>query len=285
MVYRDDFAVAVVTHGDIAREQKTSGDTVVKLPFGTDYGLRFKNLHGTRAVLGVTIDGKDVMDGEELVIAPNSSADLRGFMENGSVRKAFRFIKKTEKISKHRGDRIDDGLIRVEWRFEVPPPQEPIHIHHPIHHYYDQWHPRPRPYPYPHPWHNPWERGDVVYGNSRGSGSSSLGSLDDVSLCSSNIGEDKACASQSFEKNITANAHIDGITVEGEDRNQNFHYASVGQLEQQRHVVVIHLQGKASDGVLVREPVLVRSKINCSTCGTKNDSRNRFCVDCGTSLT
>ena len=46
----------------------------------------------------------------------------------------FKFIQKTDKIIGHRGDNIDDGMIRVEYRYEKHPD---VHITTWEHHHID----------------------------------------------------------------------------------------------------------------------------------------------------
>ena len=118
MVYSNKFVAVVVCNNQIVREIRENGNDQVYLPFGSDYSLRFKNQHSMKAVVNVEIDGKDVLDGNQLVVDPNSTSDLKGFMVDGKVNNSFRFIEKTQQIAKHRGDFIDDGFIRITWKFE-----------------------------------------------------------------------------------------------------------------------------------------------------------------------
>ena len=114
-MFNNNFVVAIKHKGNILREFKD----IVYLPFGAEYTIVLKNLHVVKAVASVSVDGSDVLDGNRLVIKPNETLDLDGFMRGFSVRNRFKFIKKTDKISKYRGDRIDDGIIRVEFQFEM----------------------------------------------------------------------------------------------------------------------------------------------------------------------
>jgi hypothetical protein len=107
--------VAVVKNGNkIFRE---NGD-IVYMPFGSEYSLSFKNLHTTKAVVSVSIDGEDVLDNSELIVKPNQRVDLEGFLKGNNVTHKFKFIEKTEEISDFRGDRIDDGIILIKFKFE-----------------------------------------------------------------------------------------------------------------------------------------------------------------------
>lgn len=116
MVYMNKFVVAVKHRGKVLRDS----NGIVRLPFGADYSLLLKNKNSVRALVDVEIDGEDVLSGNSLIIGPNEHTNLKGFMSGRKVRNRFRFIKKTKQISKYRGDRVDDGLVRVAFRFEKP---------------------------------------------------------------------------------------------------------------------------------------------------------------------
>ena len=131
-MYNNKFIVAVKHEGKIMREI----NDIVYLPFGSDYSLLLKNQNITKAVADIKIDGLDVLDGNSIIVEPNSSLELKGFMDNSTVRNKFRFIEKTKKIYDFRGSRIDDGMIRVEYKFE----KKPVSTVYP-------WYPLRPPYP------------------------------------------------------------------------------------------------------------------------------------------
>ncbi|GAF91556.1 unnamed protein product, partial [marine sediment metagenome] len=124
-MYQSKFIACVMVDNEIVREVRQDGSDFIYLPFGTDYHLRLKNLDHRRAVVSITIDGEDVLDGSQLVVDGNSTTDLKGFLDSKSnvAHNAFRFIEKTEKVRQHRGERVDDGIVRVEVQFEEDLPQ------------------------------------------------------------------------------------------------------------------------------------------------------------------
>ena len=81
----------------------------------------------------------------------------------------------------------------------------------------------------------------------------------------------------------------EGITVAGSETYQGFNRTTVGELEEQEHVAIIHLKGGSEEEGKVyktyTEPKLVKRNVGCPTCGTKNKSRNKFCSECGTNIT
>ena len=316
MAYNEKFAVAVRCKGKILREINEGGYNAVRLPFGSDYSLRLKNLNTKDAVISISIDGKDVLDGDSIVIKANSSTDLDGFMDHdGNVRNAFRFIEKTKKISDYRGDKIDDGLIRIEFQFVKDIVEEHIHHHHHDYHHYDydwpDWN-RPDRWPIVPRW-NSTDR--IKYGSS---GGSSLGERRIESICGDST--PRATSSSPLrsscmdfdDSNIIEQQDLlndNGITVKGASTNQNFHTVTVPELEIIKHVIIINLKGEVVkkrepkvldsmcdrrikervtkqvlDRKRVEKPLFVRAKLDCPTCGQSSKSSCKFCSYCGTAL-
>ena len=291
MVYLEKFVASIVSQkGIISEENVHSGDSTVFLPFGTDYGLKFKNLNTRLACVSITIDGKDVLDGSSLVVHPNSTVNLDGFMENGKVKTRFRFIQKTEQIKKHRGDKIDDGIIRIEWRYE----QELLTFTLPYYPYVREKDPYiHKGYPYkknPFDITEPWTHDNVPWWVTTPIGTYYSGSN---TVTGSNINNDKNVKS-CFNHNTvlrSSNCKTDkntqvasGITVKGGDANQNFVTASVNQLESEKHVIIINLKGLLKNNQPVKQILSTKTKTQCSSCGKYHKSMVKFCSNCGTRL-
>jgi hypothetical protein len=115
-MYNEKMVAVVKSNGKIVREVGNS----VYLPFGSEYSIYLKNLSSKRAVVSITIDGQDVLNGDKIIVDSNDTFELKGFMDNCGlrVRNKFKFIEKTQEISDYRGDKIEDGLIVVKYRFE-----------------------------------------------------------------------------------------------------------------------------------------------------------------------
>lgn len=118
MMYKNNFVVVVKHRGKVLRENNGG---VVRLPFGSDYSVLLKNKDSRKAVADVEIDGEEVASG--IIVPGNSSVELKGALNGLNVKNKFRFIKKTREISRYRGDRPEDGLVRVEYRFERYDPE------------------------------------------------------------------------------------------------------------------------------------------------------------------
>ena len=241
------FIVAVKHNGKILRDT----DDVIYLPFGAEYSILLKNKNSVKSVVKVEIDGADVVDGKEIIVPANESVELKGFMRGMNVTNRFKFIKKTDQIREYRGDRVDDGMIRVEFRFEksfdyyvYTPPITKI-----------------SPWPNPGPWY--WDSNSVTTMVSRG------GAINAAYCCN-------VCDSPP--------AGDDGITVKGSKTHQGFSHGNTGILEEKASVIILRLRGHRTTGIKVVKPVTTKTKFTCFTCGKKSKSFAKFCSRCGTYL-
>jgi hypothetical protein len=76
----------------------------------------------------------------------------------------------------------------------------------------------------------------------------------------------------------------EGITVKGNEINQNYSYGSIDSLESNVYTMVFHLKGLTKSKTKVKSPITTKVKLKCSSCGRKNKSFNKFCYNCGTFL-
>jgi hypothetical protein len=284
MTYKDRFVVEVKHNGKIMRVR----DGFVTLPFGSEYSLLLKNLNSRRALVNISIDGQDILDGNSLVINANQTTELEGFMKGNIASNKFKFIKKTKEIQDHRGDKIDDGMIRVEFAYEV---EEPVrirriinehHEHHHHHHHHDDWW-----WPRPLRWTYTGDAPEVYYSNSADSRGIAAGSKTfNASFNNSVVGS--ADAPENLAENINMqdlSTPIDdmGITVKGNEIHQNFSHTWIGKTDPSQ-VIIINLKGTDSQGQAVQQPVTVKTKLTCSSCGRNYTSMYKFCPNCGTFL-
>lgn len=266
MTYADKFVVEVKQNGKILRVK----DGAVYLPFGSEYSIYLKNLNSRRASVNISIDGEDVLDNSSLIMDANSSTELQGFLRGNVAKNRFRFINKTKQISEHRGDRADDGLIRVEFAFEKPQPKpwimDTIREIKEVHHYH---HDTPKVY---------GSNAEWSYTNNDSSGRG----IEPQSVYTTSMGN--VTMDSLGVENVSQVPNADeGITVKGSEISQQFRYASIGELEEST-VIVIALKGLTQSGQNVSESVSVKDKLQCSSCGTKSKSSFKFCPNCGTYL-
>jgi len=275
-MYNKKLVASIKSGGKIMRED---GDTVY-LPFGGEYSVLLKNLNSVRALVNIEVDGQDVVDGG-LVIQPNQTVDLERFIVNGNLNEGprFKFIEKTGEISDYRGDRLEDGIIRVSYQFEVPFT------------------------PFTYDWnYQPWDSGynpnankPKTYGGTSGTTTGqrkmmrSSGGTSSA-IYSAQVGSSVDGASQPEQEVYTSGAlnfapqNDNGITVHGNKSSQKFQTTTIGMLELDKHVICLNLKGFVGEHK-VSAPVTVKRKLKCETCGKSNPSVNNCCSKCGTNLT
>jgi hypothetical protein len=258
MAFANNFVAVLVSNNQILRENRVQERDEIYIPFGNEYSFRFKNLNSKRALVNIWIDGKSVSAGG-LVIDPNKEIDFLGEINNNLAHNSFKFIEKTQEISDYRGDRIDDGIIRIEVQFEKV--QKPLKGKPYTPYDNDQW---TRP-----PFHPKWpdfDRPHITFNTNpvlRGSSFS--------------------CQSASSESSFQ-NDCVDGITVPGSVVDQRFTSVTIGPLENDKTVFTFQLVGKKKDNTSVVIPKTIQQKTKCPTCGKISKSNSNFCKNCGTCL-
>jgi len=269
MMYDSKMALAVKANSRVLREFEDA----VYIPFGCEYSLLIKNLNSVKAMVRVWIDGTDVTEGTSLVVGPNQSIDLERFIKNGNLDAGnkFKFIERTAAISDHRGNKIDDGLIRVEFEYAIPAPAFKPN---------NNW-PRIIPNPYYDQFVGNTSFGDVakgagVYGATEVNCSASAsGGTTTRSLHASS-------ASASTQSYSAPQSDV-GITVAGDVSDQKFTTTSWFATDGVKHVMVMRVLGEV-EGTPVAAPVTVKTKPVCSSCGKVNKATAKFCSECGTGL-
>jgi hypothetical protein len=279
-MYSHKLVCAVKVGNKILRENNIGQEkdaAIVHLPFGSEFSLILKNLSYKKALVKVSIDGRNVTEGG-LIIDKNSEIELErsvGWDNSKSndpseaIRWAlkkgrkFKFIKKTEEISEFRGDRADDGIIRISYQFE-------------------HWNQNLYPKPWTVSWVDHTNYGPIFYRGTHapvdftptitcGASTSSSGSA---------VGAVNSCYSAQIGK-----SNAEGITVEGSVSRQEFQYGSIGRLEDEEYVMIFKLSGfDKTDATLIAEPVTVEIKKQCPSCGKKYKGKYEFCPKDGTAL-
>lgn len=290
MVYLNKFIAVIKSNNKILREQENN---TVYLPFNTEYEILLKNLESRDASVKVFIDGQDILDGQSIILRANSSTSLEGFLKNNKVANKFKFIQKTKQISEHRGDRIDDGIVKIDYRF-TKIKQTVTHYHEHFYHPYwcdcyicRPWKIRPIVRPIiisPPIYYSTLTSGQSVNNPNSGNVSYSTQNVSQINQVMSNsVGSTLVSNEQVSEASIPK--QDEGITVRGSRSNQSFQEASIFELEEQAYTIVLRLRGHLTNqDKPVEKPVLVSTKIQCSTCGKRSDSKHKFCPECGTAL-
>ena len=293
MMYSNKLVASLKANGKILREFK---DTVY-IPFGSEYSFLLKNLHTTRAVVNIFIDGEDVVEGG-LVLDPGREVDLERYVKNSnlSAGNKFKFIERTQAIEDGpRGSKLEDGLIRIEFQYEQSRPVLNV-----TNDFFKQYPPGVRG--------GLWN--DSMYGGTTGI-SGSLGDRFSVTASgatyATNVGgvmrgvdfskgeSVKATAAAAINQVAPQSSEVHdgmatcdwndvGITVPGSKSEQKFQTVTMGAMEAEKHTMVLKLLGETPDNKPVLKPVTVDRKPKCVTCGKQNKAHAKFCTECGTSL-
>lgn len=293
-MYNQKLVASIKVKGKILREFK---DTVY-IPFASEYSILLKNLHTQRAVVNVYLDGENVVPGG-LVIDPGRSVDLERWIKNGNLSEGncFKFIERTQAIEDGpRGIKQEDGLVRIEYQFEIPRPV--INIADTF--WKDSL---ARSFNTPYYSTNATTTGvsgglgdrysvtasgatmqanvggvlrGVDYSNGEATKAAAAAAINSVVPQSCDL-HDGSATMDSFQNEV-------GITVPGSKSTQTFQHVHVGALEAEKHSIVLKLVGDLGNNKPVTKPVTVQHKPKCVTCGKQNKAHAKFCVECGTAL-
>lgn len=239
MMYNQKLVASIKANQKILREFK---DTVY-IPFASEYSILIKNLNTVRAVVNVFIDG-ELHTPSGLVVNAGQEIDLERSLKNNNLKEGnrFKFIERNSAVEQHRGINLEDGIVRIEYQFELPQ--------------VNAWAPMsPR-------------RGGFIYDNNISSTTYSV-----------NPG-----ISSSVTAQTTSAVNDAGITVPGSHSSQSFGTTYMGQLNPEKHSIVLRLLGATADNQQVTQPVTVKHKVKCTTCGRQNRATAKFCTECGTAL-
>ena len=271
-MYQKKFAVALKSaRGQVLRE--VDGDKVY-IPFGSEYSVFLKNMHDRRAVAQITIDGQDVGDGATFIIPPHSHLNVERFIKDGNLAAGnrFKFIERTDKVAGHRGVDVEDGLVRVTFQLEHKP--RPVY--------------KPTINVSADPWRDPgtWEytsSGDGLKSfNSSGGPTMDSMSIGSSAEYSANLGSARSRSVKTSYSPTPANEV--GVTAPGSVSDQSFVEGEHFPLEAEKIVFVLQILGETEDNRPVHKPVTVKTRPQCSQCGTFNHFGAKFCRECGASL-
>ncbi len=270
-MYNQKLVASIKVKGKILREFK---DTVY-IPFASEYSILLKNLNTVRAVVNVFVDGENAVPGG-LVIDPGQSVDLERWIKNGNLSEGnrFKFIERTSAIENGpRGIKDEDGLIRVEYQFEIPRPI--INVSN-IAGSFPHYPPGVRSFNV----NGTLRSVDYSAGeNTRAMASTAISdTLKSMNISATSADVHDGMATMDWCANET------GITVPGSKSEQKFQTTTVGALDPVKHNIVLRIVGDLGHNKPVEQPVTVKHKPKCVTCGKQNKHTAKFCTECGTAL-
>ena len=267
MMYNSKMVATIKSNGKVLREFKEK----VLIPFSSEYSIYLKNLNTQRAEVHVYIDGEDqTPDG--LCLNAGQECELERSIKNGNLKEGnkFKFIERTDAVEQHRGIKLEDGIVRIEYRFEKPRVSYPVQS--------VQGMPG---------WNN------ILRGIGDGSinavgASDSSGFPSDTATFrytgASTMINNVQCSATSANVAPQAFYNDAGITVAGSKSTQSFTTVSMGEMETETHTIVLQLLGETPDNKPIQKAVTVKAKPKCDTCGHTNKATAEFCNKCGTSL-
>lgn len=268
-MYNSKLVASIKANGKVLREFK---DTVY-IPFGSEYSILLKNLNTVRALINIYIDGDNIVPGG-LVLSAGQEIDLERAIRSGNLTEGnkFKFIERTGKIEDHRGVKLEDGLIRVEYQFEkVFKRQDGI-----------QWSKNTLGGPDYSP---NWTVNNSVLRSSGHVHEGAACSDISYSATSMAVGSATINASSTTLQSFNAVPQTEtGITVAGSKSEQKFNTVSSFKCEPEKHNIILRLLGETEDNKAIREPITVKAKPKCTTCGKQNKATAKFCSECGTAL-
>ena len=264
-MYSNKLAVAIKHAGSVLREH---GDKVL-IPFGSEYSLQFHNLNTVKCLVSIEIDGKNISPGRAFVVEPGISVDVERFVAGDNLESGqrFKFIERTAAISAHRGNKVQDGLVKIQFEFARPTPPPPLYV--------------------------PFDEREFNRARGIGAGSfdslgkyaGSMGAADQSAEAAGDTwmdSEQQRSYKGLIAKSAVAKSAV-GITVGGSVSNQRFEAGAPVQTDGITHTMVFQLCGEIAEKK-IEQPVTVKTRITCPTCGIKNPSAAKFCSECGTGL-
>lgn len=286
MMYNQKFAAAIKVNGKVLREFKDE----VYVPFASEYSILLKNLNTKRAIVTVYIDGEDQTPGG-LVIDAGREVNLERSIKNNNLTEGnkFKFIERTGAVEAHRGIKLEDGIVRIEFEFEREQPQ---------------WCTNNSSTKWQNPGYNPnngiWLNNigapytgsincsdNAYYGVAQASATVSTnsalrsGTTTSASLNSVTFGPQGGTFGDMTNSYVSNDA---GITVAGSKSDQQFRTVTGVYGDGTKHNIVLKLLGETADNKPVLKEVTVKAKPKCTTCGRQNKANAKFCAECGTAL-
>lgn len=285
-MYNQKLVASIKVKGKILREFK---DTVY-IPFASEYSILLKNLNTVRAVVNVFVDGENAVPGG-LVIDPGRSVDLERWIKNGNLSEGnrFKFIERTAQIEDGpRGIKEEDGLIRVEYQFEIPRPV--INLNQVFGN---------NSTIYSSEYQGVTDKYSKTSGWITASGASTISQMNVGGVLRGvdySAGEATKAAAATAINQVAPDAieyhsgaatmdwNDVGITVPGSKSTQTFQTVTMGALDPVKHNIVLRIVGDLGHNKPVDKAVTVKHKPKCVTCGKQNRAHAKFCVECGTAL-
>lgn len=238
MTYSNKFVACVLLNG---QPQQELANGVVKLPFNSEYSLRFRNKNNRRAVVKIFIDGENV-SGNGYIISANDYVDIKRHREKD---RSFKFVSldSPEAVDEGKNGPNHDkskGVIEAHFYLEKEqlkfyPLYNNVEHHH--HHHY--------------PSHDPYIRYGVkptwTYSDANNDLSvmksptdfAKTSSVGGMTSCHRGL---KSTGLESYNSVAPVTELKDGCTVMGESTGQTFYTQHI-EVEETATILKLFLQG------------------------------------------
>jgi hypothetical protein len=277
-MFNSNLIMAVKVDGKILREFNGT----VALPFGSEYSILLKNTSNRRAAVELTIDGQDVLDGTTILIPAKDSVELKRFIKNGNFQNgnAFKFIEKTERIEKFRGNKAEDGLLTVTYTFEREYKPDPNIIYRSL---------------ADTSWQGGSARSALRGSNisaqlcSKSSYSNTSSFNDGLGLAAGPVASAAAAVDLDHApRGVVASSAVvpkndAGITAPGSVVEQEFRPVYGFVSDGNELTMTLQMVG-AIEGQPLAKPVTVKRQVRCGVCGTSCKQTAKFCHECSASI-
>lgn len=120
MAYQNGFVVSIVSDEKPIREFNENGERIAHLKFGSEYKVRVKNPHNSRATCTITIDGMDVFSGSELILNSHQTLDVERFVVSNDSGQRFKFVELGHSDVQDPTS-SENGIVEVTFRREFEP--------------------------------------------------------------------------------------------------------------------------------------------------------------------
>lgn len=287
-MFKSDFVASILLNGNIAKEEGTGE---VKIPFGSEYGIRLRNKNKFPAACDIYIDGRLVNSQGSLFLAGNQFVDIDHFITKDGEKRSFEFVKIAD--NKHKDDieenETQNGNVEVRF-YKSAPVEEKVVVHEyidrPIYIYrewYPWWQQRDPWYPYRRQiiWgEGGWSSGtdEIPMLGEDVSGTQAISTIDNndtFNIDNKNISSVGYC-SVSHEVNINGKKeayHSEGATINGRPVYRNEIATTEMRTVKDPIVLMIKLEGY--------KPAIDTSIVVCKECGEKIKKNSNFCPECG----
>lgn len=270
-MYKNSIIVLIEKDGKPLRE---SHGNQVFLPDYSEYAIRIKNDKWQRALAKITVDGTDILGGQEIIIPQRSSVNVERFITDGDLSKGnkLKFVPLGDSRVQDPSS-MENGLIEVEVWFEKQP-QITWSFNNVWPSYDDSG-----SWPYKPPFKkytrksNMFPSVDTMY---RWSDASEHGNMTLSSDASQQSYGTVSCMSRQQVASPGPAGHA-GATVEGGHSSQSFGVGSFGEKEYPSTIIKLWLRGIDPASA----PVYTDEKLHCTQCGKVVGFNDRYCSRCG----